>query len=304
MNKDLEKKKDAVWKQWESKLGKRILPNVRARFEADLETDIDEEVYVADLDDLMKENLEKFKLLFDEREYFSHRKKPNVTSTKRYQRCFERRVYLVKFIMGRNLATHNSKRINWKQLCIDWNEAHPNDTFHPKVIKVRYYRALAEPEIRKIYFEETIARELEKLVEFFGDALKAAPVIDLVNMALRDIDEADQMENDDEANAKYLHSRETLARAVALIRQEKVNKVREFQATQERGIQAAMGAIPELKDFSIKSLADLVTVDFQGFITLIQKGGRTKEKEQLLTWMTFTPQEIDQIFQKEAQNER
>tara|TARA_Y100000310_G_scaffold317685_1_gene370817 strand:+ start:567 stop:1262 length:696 start_codon:yes stop_codon:yes gene_type:complete len=93
--------------------------------------------------------------------YFSSRKKPNRSASgKRSQRCFEKRLYLVKFVMDRRLAIANwkrksfalRKRISWKQVCAEWNKAHPHDPMTPAVLKVGYYRAIAEEGIQRAYF--------------------------------------------------------------------------------------------------------------------------------------------------------
>ena len=77
-------------------------------FRAELEGNIggpgDEDITLNDLDGLIKEFFGKFELL----EYFSSRKKPkDSASGKRYHRCFEKRLYLVEFVMGRRLTIAN-----------------------------------------------------------------------------------------------------------------------------------------------------------------------------------------------------
>ncbi|GAH81764.1 unnamed protein product, partial [marine sediment metagenome] len=124
------------------------------------------EIALTDLNGIIEDRLDELKYL-ETTNYFSHRKKPTGSNPKkRYQRCFKKRLYLVEFIMRRYLTIANwnrksiysRKRINWKQMCLEWNEAHPNDHMSPEVLKVRYYRAIAEEAIQREYIERSFIR--------------------------------------------------------------------------------------------------------------------------------------------------
>jgi len=44
------------------------------------------------------------------------------------------------------------KRINWKQTCVAWNEAHPYDQMTSAVLKANFYRAITEEKLQQEYF--------------------------------------------------------------------------------------------------------------------------------------------------------
>ena len=164
MKKDLKKGKAAVWAKWERKLGIRLPPEFRARLEEDAgEFPGDEDITLNDLDGLIEEFFNKAELL----KYFSSRKKSKgSTPKKRYQRCFEKRLYLVEFVMGRRLPIASwlsksfalRKRFNWKQICAEWNEAHPNDHMSLEALKVRFYHAITEEDIQQEYIKRSFMR--------------------------------------------------------------------------------------------------------------------------------------------------
>lgn len=169
---DFEKNKDYIWARWEKAQGMPLLPDFRKSFEADLEVIAGEEdIALKDLDGLLEDFFKRLALMDHfkpgaRRDYFSPRKQPEGSKpTKRYQRPFEKRLYLVEFVMERHLMIANQghksvnyglglrKRIDWKQMCADWNKAYPNDNRSPEVLKVRYYRAIAEEAIQRAYIE-------------------------------------------------------------------------------------------------------------------------------------------------------
>lgn len=161
---NFEKGEQAIWAKAESKYGLSIPHAFRDRFEEDWERpdfnpDNEEEVQAAlsDFRCFIDEFFEKFELL----QYFSSRKTKVSSSKKRYQRSFEKRLHLVRFIMGSELpiiweereAFALLKRFDWKQVCAKWNEAHPYDLMSSEVLKNRYYRAIAEEDIQKEYIK-------------------------------------------------------------------------------------------------------------------------------------------------------
>lgn len=184
MRKDFEKGKSAIWARWEKTLGKRIPPKARALIETDVEIiPGDEDVALNDLDGLIQEFFRKYEAFkeFEVMEYFSSRKKiRSSVSKKRYKRCFEKRLYLVEFIMRRRLTIDNwerrsfalRRRINWKQMCGEWNEVHPNDHMSPAGFKVRYYRAIAEEDIQREYFDKKDYEYQNWWQELFSELLK------------------------------------------------------------------------------------------------------------------------------------
>lgn len=178
MKKDFEKGKAAIWAKWGKKLGMPLPQEFRTQLEGNTgEGPGDEDITLNDLDGLIKEFFDKFELL----EYFSSRKNPkDSASGKRYHRCFEKRLHLVEFVMERRLTIANwkrksfalRKRINWKQICAEWNEAHPYDQMKPQLLKVRYYRAIAEGNIQREYFARKDYEEHSWWTGLFSELLK------------------------------------------------------------------------------------------------------------------------------------
>jgi len=118
--------------------------------------------------------------------YFASR--PSVEKqapTKRYQRCFEKRLHLVDFVLKRTLNLRSrkddtipawyhekffpnvkgyvkgpTKRINWSVLASEWNEAHAHDLMQADTLKRDYYRAVCEADIQREYLH----RQYERLM--------------------------------------------------------------------------------------------------------------------------------------------
>lgn len=161
MKKDFEtyeEKKAALWKRWERMLGKSIPDDFREQCERDMVQAGDDEGYLEDLNGSLEDFFNRLKYL-ETVDYFSNRKKPKVTATKRYPRCFEKELHIVTFVIGKQKPyIFNVKEpfisrqhIDWKQLCDEWNKAHPFDRMSSEVLKVRYYRAIAKEDIQKAY---------------------------------------------------------------------------------------------------------------------------------------------------------
>ena len=169
MREDFAKRKAALWRKWEKAGGRRIPEDLRAKWEeaAGVEDDAhDPEVALRDLNGIIEDRLDEFELL-ETRNYFSNRRKPRGSATgKRYQRPFEKRLYLVRFVMERYLtkaswghrSVYSRRRIDWRQMATEWNEAHPSDHMSKEVLKVRYYRAIAEEDIQREYIKGRFIR--------------------------------------------------------------------------------------------------------------------------------------------------
>lgn len=61
---------------------------------------------------------------------------------KRYRKCFERRFYLVNFVIDRPYK--RGTRIDWKRMVTEWNKSHPSDPMHLSTLRVEYQRAIKE----------------------------------------------------------------------------------------------------------------------------------------------------------------
>lgn len=179
MTKDFEKAKAAFWARWEKTLGISLSQDLRTYLEGNAGGGPgDEDITLNDLDGLIEEHVYVAGLL----NYFSSRKKTEDSgSGKRYQRCFEKRLHIVSFIIGhRNPIIFEWReafafeRFDWKQVCAKWNEAHPYDRMSPELLKARYYRAIAEEDIQQEYLRRryTYIPNLDK--EKFIKAMEAA----------------------------------------------------------------------------------------------------------------------------------
>lgn len=61
---------------------------------------------------------------------------------KRYRKCFERRFYLVNFVIDR--PYQRGTRIDWKRMVTEWNKSHPSDPMSLSALRVEYQRAIKE----------------------------------------------------------------------------------------------------------------------------------------------------------------
>ena len=61
---------------------------------------------------------------------------------KRYRKCFERRFYLVNFVIDRPYK--RGTRIDWKRMVTEWNKSHPSDPMPLSTLRVEYQRAIKE----------------------------------------------------------------------------------------------------------------------------------------------------------------
>jgi len=162
---DFEKRKAALWTKWEKAERARFPEPLREKWENDAGLmEGETEIALTDLNGIIEDRLRDFKYI-EITSYFSGRSKPiGPNPKKRYQRCFEKRLYLVEFIMERYLSKANRerksillrKRIKWKQMCIEWNKAYPNDHMSPEVMKVKYYRAITEEDIQQEYLKRSL----------------------------------------------------------------------------------------------------------------------------------------------------
>ncbi len=183
MKRDSERLKRAIWVKAEKRLGIAVPPESRANFEENLgyhNEDTALEDFEATLDDFCR-SAELLCLS----EYFSDRKGPKeAVIGKRYQKCFEKSLYLVEFVMDRRpLRKHaltfldalKGGRINWKRVRAEWNEANPHDPMSPGVLKVRYYRAIAAEDIQREYYRrryQNMAGVMQESFKEFKDHME------------------------------------------------------------------------------------------------------------------------------------
>jgi len=94
-------------------------------------------------------------------------------SRRTYQKCYERRLHLVSFVIDRvkismyNLWFHNlhgKKRIPWQSLSAEWNRAFPFNRFTADSLRREYYRAIKEDQMTGDFCERCVKelRETER----------------------------------------------------------------------------------------------------------------------------------------------
>jgi hypothetical protein len=154
-----------IWAKHEKTYGHRIMPEIRSIIENTLLQGIRDSEALDDLDSAIPDYLRLIDAAVNNSPNSGnssnvHRETELVTSKKRYKKSFEKQLHLVSFVAEKfltlsNLVHHSftpHKRINWKLLCNEWNEKHPYDLTTLGVLKVHYYRAIADIDIRREYF--------------------------------------------------------------------------------------------------------------------------------------------------------
>jgi len=269
MGNDFKSKIDANWKYWEKRTELRIPDAFRESVELPnfllLSND---ETGLEDMNYDLERYFELSKYIA-EANYFSNRKKPKVKGERRYQRSFEKQLYLVKFVIAAT-PVFSRKRIDWKQVCTQWNKAHPNDLYTKETLKSNYYKALQYKDIQRIYLEETEARIIEEVAALFGNAREADPVIDLFKTALRYVEEAEEIQDEVEANIKTIQSMILTHLFVDILRQKKLGPTPEggYRIEQQSAQFLALGEI------LIRFFPELLTIQEGEEITWTEKVGQ------------------------------
>lgn len=148
IEKEFKKGKKAIWSKYEKKEGLRLTQEIKDAIENLAGCSPDEETYLQDLESSISDHIRIISKTMQDGQLNSTAKgEPK----RRYQKCFERRFYLVDFVVtwGQNMGTH---RIDWKRTVTEWNKAHPSDTMSLPVLKAEYYRALRERPLLQQYF--------------------------------------------------------------------------------------------------------------------------------------------------------
>ena len=78
-----------------------------------------------------------------------------------YRKCYERRFYLVDFVVNNGLNVKNN-RIDWKRTVEAWNESHPSDMMSLPVLKAEYYHARREEPLMLQYFITRVLKVAEE----------------------------------------------------------------------------------------------------------------------------------------------
>lgn len=144
---ELEKRKQAIWRECEQRWHSQFSEKTRAEVEKDKLGGVYEE---EDLDSL-KSYLEDASPILKDVIANSHNRQPdndNALPRKRYPRSFEKRLHLVTFVADRK----QSGRIDWQHLAAEWNKEHPYDPMTPAVLKVEYHRAKGQDKVMQAEF--------------------------------------------------------------------------------------------------------------------------------------------------------
>lgn len=233
-------------RKWERKLGQRLAEEFWQKcLEAVRDGPGDEEVALEDLESVVEQYIEVGLLL----SFPTSRKPPRGSPPKkRYQRCFEKRLHVVEFVLFRRLSfgclmpfladgsiipLKPLKHFDWKWEAARWNEAHPHDHLTPDSLKVKFYRAVAEEDIQREYLERRAAKvrflakqtssllatQVEQSLALFRHnaeqalALAAHNLVPLVNQALEGLrlylpDETSEGLPDEDQEGKRTHDEE------------------------------------------------------------------------------------------------
>ncbi len=91
-----------------------------------------------------------------------------------YKKPFERRLRILGFVAERVVAPlpllegefdTGGQRISWQDLAAAWNSAFPHDLMTREALRVMYWRAKRERNVR----EEYVRRRIQDLADFFAD---------------------------------------------------------------------------------------------------------------------------------------
>lgn len=171
---NLDKEKKAEWRKQERQWGIYMPQPVRKVIE-DIAGPVchygDVEDFKGTLTDFMRLTHAVLQHMANVNKRQSANEPGEATGRKRYQRSFEKRLHLVEFVAEHELTVKSlleetfahHTRFNWKQICTDWNEAHPYDPMTPAVLKATYYRAIAQLDIQREYFDGRYNELAEKV---------------------------------------------------------------------------------------------------------------------------------------------
>lgn len=205
MTVNYEKRKKAIWADHERAFGCLIAQPFRDAVEKQLKgTSPDDDTFLEDLDAAIPGYLELMKAWgasnagSSASDGGSTKAKPQRT----YRKCFERRFYLVDFVMANSPIDlvrtmkewhethrfhlvdreHDGRRlrIDWRQTVAEWNTAHPSDVMSLAVLKAEYYRAIREDALMWQFFlyrsQQLMANAWQPLKKRLSDLYKNGPL--------------------------------------------------------------------------------------------------------------------------------
>ena len=181
---DIDKYKDNYLKRLQDTEGIYIPPYLRAAIKSVEKTGTIEK-WMSSANALVRAHK------LDEESKFRPRSKknkvPHQASRGPYPRSLNKGLYLVDFVIGKELKLKHFKnrsfgrrRIGWKKVCMDWNEAHPHDTRTPDNLKKAFYRAINDENIQREYwdkrykeFNDSINKTLEPIRRIMAETFMA-----------------------------------------------------------------------------------------------------------------------------------
>jgi hypothetical protein len=190
MEKGPRKAIDAVWRRQERKHGVRVAPELRRMVEERYltglhDSDVELEDFEQGVEGFVQQELPAI-IAFVKTQAASPRAESLPVPVKlrararTYRKPFERRLHILGFVassvvpfpylLQRSLDTAG-RRIGWKRLVGEWNQAHPHDPFTSETLRVAYYRASREQYLCESYFDQKF-REWAKLDDELGLTLK------------------------------------------------------------------------------------------------------------------------------------
>jgi len=138
---EFEKNRASIWAKYEREYGNLIAQEIRDQVEEDIiRVSTDDEETLEDLDVYLSDNIPIWENIL-----LKGGASPATDSTKptnRYRKCFERRFYLVNFVIDRPYK--RGTRIDWKRMVTEWNKSHPSDPMSLSALRVEYQRAIKE----------------------------------------------------------------------------------------------------------------------------------------------------------------
>jgi hypothetical protein len=197
--------KASIWSDVERKIGEKVPDEGRRRIEAILEL-TNQDTYIEDLRadlhihsqiHLVLKGASRLKTNFN-----SQNQSTVSPPKRRYKRSFQKRLQLVSLIMDRWVTQVNTEhkaadisyeplasfkypipRMDWKEICSQWNKDHPYDQKDPTTLRVEFYRAWSEKDLQQELFTR-IEKEIRDRLDLQTQILEKS-VLDIVQLNTR-----------------------------------------------------------------------------------------------------------------------
>jgi hypothetical protein len=209
MIKDLKTLKREMWAEAEKDYGQRIPEEFKNIVENTMLHGIYDEVGLDDLRGQIPNYLKLFTLGFNiGKRLHETEPKDNTPKRNRYQRPFEKQVYLVNFVarkflniknlLDRSLTPHS--RIKWQSLASEWNTKHLNDPITPAGLKLNFYRAIKDGDVRREFFLR------------WEEKLRPSPLFEIIKVIEESKKDYETMEKDFDDRVKSARTQDDFKR--------------------------------------------------------------------------------------------